>query len=102
MIRSEMMERMSAQEFAQWGVFLSVEPFGDMRRDLHAAIIASTIANMSGKTLRKEASAADFIPNFMATKTVTQVAQSPEEMRANFLAVFNAAKKKAELKKTQS
>ena len=102
MIRSEMMERMSAEEFIQWGVFLSIEPFGDFRADVHMAIIASTIANMSGKTVRRDTKPADFIPNFMATKTLVQTAQSPDEMRANFLAVFENVKRKAELKKQQS
>jgi hypothetical protein len=43
----EMLDRMSAREFAAWVVFdRQVEPIGDRRADLRAGGIAATIANV--------------------------------------------------------
>lgn len=43
----EMLDRMSAREFAAWMVFdRQVEPIGDRRADLRAGGIAATIANV--------------------------------------------------------
>ncbi len=37
---------MSSSEFTQWMAFYGIEPFGAQRDNLHAAIIASTVANV--------------------------------------------------------
>ena len=37
---------MSSREFAEWLAFAGLEPLGDARGDLQAAIIAATVANM--------------------------------------------------------
>lgn len=54
---------MSSREFTEWQKFAEVEPFGEERADLRAAIIASTIANVhrgKGRALK----AKDFMPKF--------------------------------------
>lgn len=50
---------MPAREFAEWGVLYAQEPFGDLRADLRAGIIASTVASQySNKPVRTR----DFMP----------------------------------------
>ena len=38
---------MSVAEFIEWQILESLEPFGDRRADIHAGIIAATIANVN-------------------------------------------------------
>jgi len=38
---------MSSKEFSQWMAFSSVEPIGDERADLRAALITSVLANIN-------------------------------------------------------
>jgi hypothetical protein len=43
MIREEMMERMSREEFLGWIAYSEIEPFGDEREDLRAGILWSLL-----------------------------------------------------------
>lgn len=99
MTREEMILRMSSTEFMQWQAVAKFKPFGDSRSDIQMAILASTIANMSGKTVKKDTTLADFLPDWTGAKTVREHIQTPEEMHANFLRIFQFAKKKAEQEK---
>lgn len=38
---------MDSDEFAWWVAYNELEPFGDYRRDLQVAVVASTIANVN-------------------------------------------------------
>lgn len=63
----ELCDRMTADEFALWRAEYAREPWGDIRGDLRAGIVASTIANFAGRTLDKNAqrpTAADYMPRF--------------------------------------
>ena len=82
---------MSATEFMQWQVLCSIEPFGDLRADVHAAMLATTISNMSGKSLKTDLQIKDFVIDFIKPP----VRQSVEEMHANFLRIFEFAQNKA-------
>lgn len=55
---------MSAAEFDLWAAFHQQYPIGQERADLHAGIVASTVANFSGRQLREGESLApaDFMP----------------------------------------
>lgn len=56
---------MGALEFAEWMAFFRVEPFGDVRGDLQAGIVASTVANVNrDPKKRRPFSPADFLPDF--------------------------------------
>jgi len=44
MIREEMLERMSAEEFFAWMAYSEIEPFGEAREDLRAGIMWSSFA----------------------------------------------------------
>lgn len=57
---------MSAAEFGLWLQAYQDEPWGDARADLRAGIVASSVANMAGKMLRKGKTLLpkDFMPRF--------------------------------------
>lgn len=76
MLRSEMMERMSASEFYDWMVLERMEPFGDRRADIQAGIVASTIANIHRSEKSKPYSPIDFMPRFEEPQ---QARQTPEQ-----------------------
>ena len=60
-----------------------LEPFADVRGDLQAGIIASAVANFSGR-LSRGATPLDFMP--FAEKIVKTEVQTAEELHAAFLA----------------
>jgi hypothetical protein len=45
----------TCREIAEWREFYAIEPFGYVRGDLQAGVIASTVINYSGKTLKDDA-----------------------------------------------
>lgn len=96
MIRAEMMDRMPATEFLEWHEVARLDPFGGIRGDIQAALIAMHVVNMSGKTVRKDVELKDLLLDFAQESRNRQ--QTPEEMHAKFLAVFEFAKKKQQLK----
>lgn len=44
---AELQDRLSYAEFCEWLAFMSVEPIGDRRSDLHFAMLESLIANVN-------------------------------------------------------
>lgn len=58
----EMLRELSAAQFSEWFAFYSLEPWGFMEENRRMSVLASTVANVAGKTLRKPASLADFMP----------------------------------------
>lgn len=55
---------MSSRELSEWATFFSLEPFGDMRGDIQAAIVAATIANVNRKQGSKPLNPTVFMPKF--------------------------------------
>jgi chemotaxis receptor (MCP) glutamine deamidase CheD len=53
--------RMSASELAEWVSFYQMEPFGVQRDNIHAGLIASTIANVHRKKNAKPLSFEHFM-----------------------------------------
>lgn len=64
MTLGELGERMTAREFDLWWAYHRSHPIGDLRDDLRTGILASTVANFSGKTLKpgKTMNPSDFMP----------------------------------------
>ena len=57
----ELLARIDSLELAEWMQFYGASPFGDERNDLHAGIIAATIANVNsskGRAFQPQ----DFMP----------------------------------------
>lgn len=78
---------MSSEEFVYWQAYASIEPFGDARGDLQAAIIASTIANRHRGPKEQAYKLADFLPNFTPRRRLTSPEAQKEFFRAMTLAV---------------
>lgn len=65
MTLGELGERMTAQEFDLWWAYHQQVPIGEIREDLHAGIVASTVANMAGKMLKgQNVGPGQFMPKY--------------------------------------
>lgn len=62
----ELLARVDSRELSEWMAFATLEPLGDARGDLQAAIVASTVANTARnpKKRRRPFAPAEFIPDF--------------------------------------
>ncbi len=49
----ELQQRMGAAEFASWLAFYQMEPFGELRADMRAAMLASLTANAHRNTKKR-------------------------------------------------
>lgn len=58
----EMLDRMSAAEYATWMAVARIEPMGEYRADLRAGIVSSTIFNMNRGKSTAARSPKDFMP----------------------------------------
>jgi len=73
-----------SREFAQWQAFGQIEPFGEVRDDMRAAMIACTIANV----FRGKNKAAYQLDRFMLkfNMSSTKNRQSPDDMKSMLFA----------------
>lgn len=67
---------MPASVFAEWLAFYEIDPFGDQRGDLQAAVVASALSNRWRGKGEKPNEPVDFMP------FVERRQQTPEEMRS--------------------
>ena len=66
---------MPAPEFVEWQAYFSIYPFTQDREDLRIALLAATISNVSGRTVKRMREVQDFLPNYLqspTTKTIDQ------------------------------
>lgn len=57
----------SADEFVEWLAVMRMDPMGEQRGDLRAAIVASTVANASPNRARRQVfRVKEFMPDFGA------------------------------------
>ena len=61
---AELLARISSRELAEWMQYYELEPFGEERADLRAAIVATTIANSNRRKGKRAFKPADFMPRF--------------------------------------
>jgi len=67
-----MLEEMTPTQLVEWMVYESLEPFGDVRADLRAGIVASTIANVHRDPKRTRSyKPSDFIAMDRSTESST-------------------------------
>ncbi len=69
----EMLRGMSAREFVRWWAFYAVEPWGFREENRRVALLGTTIANVSGKTLKKPLRMKDFMPDEPLSQTALSV-----------------------------
>lgn len=62
----ELLARITSRELSEWWAFFQLEPFGEERADVRAAIVASTMANTARdpKRRRRPFQPSDFMPKF--------------------------------------
>lgn len=62
----ELLTRISSRELTEWAAYFLLEPFGEERADLRAAIIASVVANTARdpKRRRRAFKPEEFMPRF--------------------------------------
>ena len=62
----ELLARVSSRELSEWMAYAKIEPFGEVRADLRAGIIASTVANTARdpKKRRRPFQPREFMPRF--------------------------------------
>ena len=67
---AELQARMSYAEFVDWLAYYQIEPFGGVRGDLHAALVAAIIANANRdpKKRRKPYTPGEFMPDWWKGK----------------------------------
>lgn len=60
----DLLASMTSRQLAEWQAYFGIEPWGEDRADLRAGIVASTVANFAGKSLKDDAKVtpADFMP----------------------------------------
>lgn len=76
--KAELLKTLSSYELYEWLRFYKTNPFGNIRGDLQAGIIASTIANVNRASNSKTFNAKDFMPKFdnepqSQTQTIEQM-----------------------------
>jgi hypothetical protein len=92
---ADLLSRMSAREFNEWTAYYQLEPLGEQRDDLHAGIIAATVANSGFAQPKRAATPADFMPFRDRTPRDESIALS-QRVRAALVGLKpKAAKKKA-------
>mgnify|MGYP003151380016 CR=1 FL=1 len=77
----QLLQNIDSRELAEWAAYNSLEPIGGKRGDLHAGIIASTIANVNRGKGSKTFSPTDF----MLVDRDEKEEQSEDDMKALFL-----------------
>ena len=58
----ELLARIDSKELSEWMAYYEVNPFGSVRDDLQAGIVASTIANVNRGKNDKSFTPSDFMP----------------------------------------
>lgn len=81
-----MLEAMPARQLNRWLAYYSLEPFGAVRGDIQAGVIASTVANVHRGKTQTAFTPNDFLPNFKP---------KPKQTGAQIAAALNSISKKA-------
>lgn len=85
-----MLEGMSASQMTEWIAYYSLEPFGQDRGDIPAAVIAAQVANTIPRKGRP-VSPNDYLPMLGGR---SRPRQTPEQMKAIGTALGNALRKR--------
>lgn len=88
-----MLKELRPSELGEWAALARVDPWGEQRADLRAAIIASTVANVMVK--KRDGSAfkpADFMP-YLEKSAAQDSAELSRRLRAALAAVSTRKRK---------
>jgi hypothetical protein len=78
---------MTAVEFRGWLEFYSAEPFGEVRADTRAAVVASTFARVMAGKKGTTAKLIDFMPYVKAQREADE-RDNPDVRRRNMMLAF--------------
>lgn len=73
---------MGAREYDDWSAYYAVEPWGSYRDNLHAGIIAATVANAHKGKRAKALTPADFMLRSKSEQRATDTRRSLAHLRA--------------------
>lgn len=89
---------MPATEYLDWQEYFSIYPFSEDREDARFAMLATVIANVSGKTLKHSLNEINFMPDFLKERKQSVIVEkSLEQQHLEFVAFkekLNAAQRK--------
>jgi hypothetical protein len=72
-----LLKTIDAKELEEWKAFYNIEPFGEERQDIRAAMICCTLANVNRGKNQTAYKISDFLLRFDPKPE-----QTPEEMKA--------------------
>lgn len=73
---------MSANEFMGWQAYFEIYPFTQQREDERTALLAMVVANMSGKSLKKQIKLSAFLPVYLESEKIITDPLQRDEYRA--------------------
>jgi hypothetical protein len=79
-----LLERLTSKQFGEWVAFYSIDPFGDQRGDLQAAIVAATVSNRLRNKTEKPAQPIDFMPFYREPE------QKPEQIKNTLRSILSS------------
>ena len=86
----ELLCRLTARELREWELYYSLEPFGEQRADMRAALIAMTTAQVMGGKKAQKLKLRDFM---LYPEPQQEKKQSESYQRNVFVSLANAVKK---------
>jgi hypothetical protein len=72
---AELLDSISSEELTEWAAYYQLDPFGGVRGDMQAGVMASTMANIHAKRGHRF-TPSDFMPTFgdpEPTKSMTPI-----------------------------
>lgn len=91
---AEAQQKIDSREFTGWLAYDRLDPIGDERGDLHAALVCATLANIHRGRGVKAFEVTDFMPEFDATPKKAMDAEEMRERMFQFAEIHNQAQKK--------
>ena len=77
---------MRASEYFGWQEYFDIYPFTQDREDARFAMLATVIANISGKTLKHSLREDDFMPDYLKERTPVVTDKTLEQQHLEFAA----------------
>ena len=83
----ELLGEIESRELSEWMAFDLVEPIGGRRGDIHAGVVASTIANVNRPKERRPYTVADFVPEY-GGRNQQDAGVDPDDLAMQHLAMW--------------
>lgn len=77
---AEMLSRISARELMEWMAYYRLEPFGQERENLHAAMVAAAVVNVNRGERQRPVKPADFMLRMAAADEPITAMAAPDSV----------------------